>query len=496
MNKLVTLLAAASAIVLAPPVWSDDSYDGPRFHSHIAPHDTDFESVTQLQQRMEADELTAAELVNRHLARIQALNIQGPQLRAVIEVNPDAPAIASERDEERANDAVRGPLHGIPVLIKDNINSGDQMQTSAGALAITGDPAAEDAKALQRLRDAGAIVLGKANLSEWAGVRDFALAPGFSGLGGQTRNPHGEELFVCGSSSGSAAGVAAGFAPLALGTETVGSIICPASVNGVVGLRPTFGLVSTQGVIPLSARLDKVGPMGRTVQDVAILLNAIQEPTDDGVVDYLSGLEREALVGKRLGYPSHRRNGSPTMEHPLFQVIAHRLTSAGATLVPVEIESDSQEWFEELFALILGDLKAEIADYLSTRSGIAPQNMADVVAFNEQHPIPGVGQSGLIAAQASDLTEDERDALADALTMLSKEALDTALKSGSFDALIDLAETDIELIRLGAVSGYPGLTVPAVSTESGMPLGLYLTGPAGSEAALLSMGFAFEQSAN
>ncbi|MFJ5298107.1 amidase family protein [Pseudomonas sp. NPDC088368] len=496
MNTLITLLATASALALSLPTWSEDLYDGPHFQSHIPAHETDFESLAQLQQRLEAQELTATELVSRHVARIQALNTQGPQLRAVIEVNRDAFSIAAQRDDERVGDAIRGPLHGIPVLIKDNINSGDQMQTSAGALAITGDPATKDAKALQRLREAGAVVLGKANLSEWAGLRDFALAPGFSGMGGQTRNPHGEGLFVCGSSSGSAAGIAAGFAPLALGTETLGSIICPASVNGVVGLRPTFGLVSAEGVIPLSARFDTVGPMGRTVQGVATLLNAIQEPGDDGAVDYLSGLEPGALAGKRLGYPAHRQDGSLTLEHPLFQPIAERLNAAGATLVAVEIQPDSQARFPDLISLILADLKAGSAEYLSTRTGIAPQNMADVVAFNEQHPIPEVGQSGLIGAAASELDEDQRNALADTLTTWSRSALGSALDSENLDALIDLAEPFIDLVTLGALSGYPGLTVPAVTDESEMPRGLYITGLAGSDAALLSMGFAFEQSAN
>lgn len=496
--KPAIVLAAASALVLSPLAWSEDVYDGPQFQSYIPPHNTDFESVAQLQQRMAAGELTAAELVTRQLARIQALNQQGPQLRAVIEVNPDAMAIANERDDERSAEAVRGPLHGIAVLVKDNINSGDQMQTSAGALALTGDPAPQDATALRQLRDAGAVLLGKANLSEWAGFRDFNLMPGFSGMGGQTRNPYGQDLYVCGSSSGSASAVAAGLAPLALGTETVASIICPASVNGIVGLRPSAGLVSTEGVIPVSRRFDTVGPMARTVEDVATLLTAIQKPAEGGAaaVDYLAGLDPSALAGKRLGYPKHRRDGSLTLEHPLFQPIAERLTSAGATLVPVEMNADSNAHMGELISLVMADLKAEAAEYLSERPGIAPQNLADVIEFNDQHPIPNVGQATLVSVQASALSRADRAALAETLTGWSQGLIDTALQSHDLDALIDLAEPGIELVLLGAVSGYPGMTVPAVKSSDGMPVGLYIGGPGLSEARLLSMGFAFEGTAD
>lgn len=266
-------------------------------------------SVTELNQRLTANQLTSVELVNYLNNRIQTLDKEGPHLKAVLELNPQALADAALRDSERASGNVRGPLHGIPVLIKDNIDTADQMQTSAGSLAMVGMPAAQDAFVIQRLRDAGAIILGKANMSEWAGMRDLRVPQGWSGRGGQGLNPHVLSAGTCGSSSGSAASVSAGFAPISVGTETNGSIICPSAVNGVVGFKPSLGLLSRSGVVPITRRQDTPGPIARNVYDVALLLYQLagSDPADPLTgnapqgSDYTSALSTEALQGKRIG---------------------------------------------------------------------------------------------------------------------------------------------------------------------------------------------------
>ncbi|QXH54278.1 amidase [Pseudomonas fakonensis] len=471
------------------------SFDGPGFASLIPPDANDFASARELQERMASGTVTSVQLVERGLARIDALDRQGPGLNAVVEINPDALAIAATLDQERAAGVVRGPLHGLPVLLKDNVDTADSMQTSSGSLALVGQPALEDAAVVQHLRQAGAVVLGKANGAELAGFRDWAIPLGWSGRGGQVRNPWGLDLPVCGSSAGPAAALAAGFAPLSVGTETNGSIICPAYANLVVGLRPTLGLLSQAGLVPLSSWQDTPGPMARSVSDVALLLGAMGPTDGPGVTaspstDYLGQLDGDALQGKRLGYPLHRWDGSLTIEHPHFSRLAAVLEGAGATLVPIPMVIPNL--FSEQLAVLSYDIKRELGRYLRARPGIEARSLADVIAHNRENPGPeGYGQQLLEDAQALEFDEPAYRRAADKLRGDSRMLLDNATAQHVLDALLDLPDGGLR--GVGAQAGYPGLNVPAGLDEAGQPVGLYFSGLPFSEASLLSMGFAFEQ---
>lgn len=500
MNPLlVPVCASFFALSCASSIAEDSpsAFDGPGFASLISPDANDFASINQLQVQLADRSLTSVQLVERALARIEALNHAGPKLNAVIENNPDALTIATALDVERDRGAVRGPLHGIPVLLKDNLDTADRMQTSAGSLALVGSPATRDAGVVQRLRQAGAVVLGKANLSEWAGFRDGNAPPGWSGRGGQTRNPLGLDFPTGGSSSGSAAGVAAGFVPIAVGTETNGSIIFPAYINGVVGMRPTHGLLSLSGVVPLVPRQDTPGPMARTVTDTALLLSAMQGSETEGLielapepVDYVAALDAASLQGKRLGYAQVRGDGSYALDDPHFLRLHDRLEAAGAELVPIALELP--ELFNEQFAVLIYDFKRELATYLQSRPGIEVRDLAQVIAFNQANAAAEqYGQGLLQVTQSSELSEDAYQVMATRLRAQSQETLDTALTEHSLDALIDFA--DGQLRGVGAQAGYPGLTVPAGLNTSGQPVGLYFSGSAWSDAELLRMAYAFEQ---
>lgn len=344
-------------------------------------------------------------------------------------------------DGERSRGEKRGPLHGIPVLVKDNINTGDKMQTTAGALAMVGSSAPHDAFVVKRLREAGAIIIGKANLSEWAFFRGENPPSGWSGRGGQTLHPYNLSVDPRGSSTGSAVGLAAGFSPLALGTETNGSIIQPAQTNGVVGLRPTLGLLSRTGLIPLTRRQDTPGPMARTVTDTAIMLTAMSgtDPLDDATgqastytVNYFDHLSTDALRGKRLGYPRLTWDDKSMDDDPDFQKAKISLQSAGAILVPIDVpDIDNSPEFD----VMLQDFKRELNAYLNTRPGLVQQH--------------------------------------------------------SLDALVDLSYVSFK--GVGAVAGYPGITVPFMRHDDGMPEGLYFLSKAWDEANLLSYAYALEQ---
>ncbi|MNO86679.1 Glutamyl-tRNA(Gln) amidotransferase subunit A [compost metagenome] len=505
MNRFIScafisgfVLASIGSIAAEP----DSSFDGPGFESFIPPDVIDFSTVAELQSRMSDGSVTSMQLVQRALARIGAIDRNGPALNAVVEINPDALAIANDLDAERAEGRLRGPLHGVPVLVKDNIDTGDSMQTSSGSLALVGRPALQDAFVVQRLRQAGAIVLGKANASELAGFRDWGIPSGWSGRGGQVGNPWGTELPVCGSSAGSAAGLAAGYAPLAVGTETNGSIICPAYYNQVVGLRPTLGLLSQAGIVPLSSWQDTPGPMGRTVSDVALLLGAMQgnderradtPPAPGGVKDYHGKLNASSLLGKRLGYPLYRGDGSLTIDHPHFKILAGRLERAGATLLPVDMKIPPL--FAEQMTVLNYGIKRDLAAYLQGRPGIEVRNLADLIAFNRNYPgEEGYGQQLLEDAQALDIGESAYWETANKLRDESRKVLDVAHHVHQLDAVIDLSGGQLQ--GVGAQAGYPGLQVSAGQDAARQPVGLYFLGLPWSEEVLLSMGFAFEQSAN
>ncbi|CAI8815480.1 amidase [Pseudomonas sp. IT-P253] len=462
----------------------------------------DYLSVDEISQRMERNQLSAVQLVQHLLHRIETLDKQGPAINAIIELNPDALAIAEMLDQERQRGHVRGPLHGIPVLLKDNIDTSDQMQTSAGSLAMVGQPAAQDAFIVQQLRAAGAVILGKTNLSEWANFRDPRIPDGWSSRGGQTKNPHVLSESPFGSSSGSGAAVAAGFAPLAVGTETVGSIIAPASVNGVVGLKPTVGLLSRSGIVPVSHKVDTPGPMTRTVRDAALLLNAmtgnddaepIKQPHAISGVDYTALLLPNSLVGRRIGYPvKFDTSDEAAQSDPQFSRALEVMQAAGATLIPVEFndpESQTPESVDRAFSM---GIKRHLPDYLATRTGLAIQSLEDLLQYNDNAPgDEGYGQTTLSAA--SNIYFDERtyNELWQTIQRENAAVIDDLVATHQLDGLVlDVGSPGLNVIPL---AGYPGIMMPSGIDDHGVPTSVFFFGTRWSEATLLALAYGYEQ---
>ena len=473
--------------------------------------------IDRLQTAMDAGELTARELVDYYLDRIETIDRAGPTLRSVIETNPDASSIADALDAERAGQGPRGPLHGIPVLLKANIDTGDALSTSAGSLALEAHRAPDDAFLVRQLRDAGAVILGKTNLSEWANFRSTRSVSGWSSLGGQTRNPYDTSRNPCGSSSGSGAAVAANLAVLAVGTETDGSIVCPAGVNGVVGIKPTLGLVSRDGIIPIAHSQDTAGPMARTVRDAALMLNAMaaadpQDPASQArpaaITDYAAGLEAATLQGRRIGVlRSYSGAGENPYVESVFAAALETLRTAGAVLVdPIEVDTDGMGDAE--YEVLLYEFKADLNAYLQT-SAAPLGSIADVIAFNESRAddvMPYFGQEHMILAAEKGTLDDAayREALATSKDIARTE-LDGALAEHRLDALvaptngpawkIDYINSDhfsVGSSSLAAVSGYASVTVPAGSAR-GLPIGVSFIGTAFSEQRLIELAYAFEQ---
>lgn len=466
---------------------------------------------------------TSRRLTELYLERIATLD-RGPQgPNAVAETNPDALAIAAELDAERRAGKLRGPLHGIPVLIKDNIDSGDRMWTTAGSLALAGSRAARDAFLVERLRAAGAVLLGKTNLSEWANIRSPRSTSGWSGRGGQVRNPYALDRNPCGSSSGTGAAISANLAPLGVGTETDGSIICPSSMCGLVGLKPTVGLVSRSGVIPISATQDTAGPMTRTVADAALLLAALAgngsaDPRDPAtaraagqVADFAAALDPRGLAGARLGLVRAFFGWHPEIEDQMKGLIAV-LEGAGAVLVdPVEIPHLAD--LDPLEGEVLHyEFKAGVNAYLAGLpvDGGHPRNLAELIDFNRRHAaeeMPWFGQETFEKCEAKGPLTDEpyTRAVREAARLSRAEGIDAVLGKHRLDALVcpsmgpayltDWVNGDHyagAATSPCAVAGYPHLTVPAGFVH-GLPWGLSFMGPAWSEARLLRLGYAFEQ---
>lgn len=454
-------------------------------------------SVDEISRRMQGNQLTAVELVQHLQQRIAALDKQGPTINAIIELNPDALAMAESLDRDRKAGYVRGPLHGIAVLLKDNIDTSDQMQTSAGALAMVGQPAAQDAFIVQRLRGAGAVILGKTNLSEWAFFRDPAIPSGWSGRGGQTKNPHVLSGEPCGSSSGSAAAVAAGFAPLAVGTETAGSIICPASMNGVVGIKPTVGLLSRSGIVPVTPKLDTPGPMARTVREAALLLNAmmgsdpadpVKKPHGLEKTDYTALLRPNSLVGKRIGYPAKfDRSALPLLMDPPFSNALELMQAAGATLIPVELHDPVSTQLDEAFYM---GIKRHLPAYLATRTGTAAQTLDDLLLFYASN-VDGHGYAMLTAANKVVFNEQTYNTRWHTIQSENAAAIDQALTLHQLDALVsDVGSPAMNIVPL---AGYPGVMVPSGMDDDGMPTSIFFYGPRWSEAKLLALAYGYEQ---
>ena len=492
----------------------------------IAPaRDLEEATIAELQARMAGGTETARSLVDKYRARIAALDGAGPTLRAVLELNPDADAIADQLDAERRAGKVRGPLHGIPVLVKDNIDTGDRMTTTAGSLALEGTRAARDAPLVARLRAAGAIILGKTNLSEWANFRGLGSSSGWSGRGGQCRNPYALDRSPSGSSSGSAVAVAASLCAVAVGTETDGSITSPASCNGLVGLKPTVGLVSRTGVIPIAASQDTAGPMARTVSDAAALLTALAgaDPDDPSTTvahprrpaadtDYARYLDPRALAGARLGVPRAGFFGVNRNVDAIMTAALAQLAALGAVLVdPADLVVPPELNPAEL-TVLAAELEVYLDAYLAGRGAdVAVRSLADVIAFNQRHAdrelelfgqelfAMATGQGGLadpayVAARALCL-RIARDQLLD--KVLADHHLDAFVTATSAPAwLIDPINGDAvfgpSATTLPAIAGYPHVTVPA-GAYRGLPVGLSFFGPAFSDGALLGYAYAFEQ---
>lgn len=475
-------------------------------------------TITGLQEAMASGQRSARAIAALYLDRIAAIDRQGPELRSVIETNPDALAVAESLDAERAAGRVRGPLHGIPVLLKDNIATADRMATTAGSLALEGVKAPQDSFVARRLREAGAVLLGKANLSEWANIRSGRSSSGWSARGGQCRNPYVLDRNPCGSSSGSGAAVAANLVAAAIGTETNGSIVCPASANGIVGLKPTVGLVSRSRIIPISHTQDTAGPMTRTVRDAALVLSALTgvDPEDAAtaasrerfVADYAAALDAGALKGARLGVARQYFGVSPATDAVMERAL-EAMRAAGATLVDVQLPG-MDEADRVSYDILLYELKADMAAYLATLGPEAPvRTLEDIIAFNRANAdreMPHFGQEVFErAASKGPLTDAAyRTAVATA-ARLSRGAIDGALRGERLDAILAPAGGPAWVTdhvngdhftggssSPAAIAGYPNLSVPAGDVR-GLPVGLSFFGAAWSEARLLSLGYAFEQ---
>jgi amidase len=479
-------------------------------------------TIADLQAAMSTGKLTAVGLVQKYLARIHKIDQHGPQVNAVLELNPDALAIARVLDNERRLIGVRGPLHGIPVLLKGNIDTADKMQTTAGSLALVGPAPSQDATVAARLRAAGAIILGKTNLSEWANFRSTRSTSGWSGVGSQTNNPYFLDRNPSGSSSGSAAAVSGNFCTAALGTETDGSIVSPANACGVVGIKPTVGLTSRAGVVPISHNQDTVGPHCRTVTDAAIVLGALVgvDARDPATVassgkfytDYTPFLNPNGLSGARIGVLRKYVTGYSYFTDAIFEAALQTLRDAGATLVDPadppsadEINTNSPE-----FTVLIYDFKADVNAYLATRSGLSVRTLADLIAFNNSHAaqeMPYFQQEIFELAQATtDLTDPVYLQALDRNHSLSREqGIDAVLQQYGLDALVaptgspawptDLINSDHFLgasSGYAAMAGYPIVNVPA-GFAFGLPVGLSFIGTAFSEPVLIRLAYAFEQ---
>jgi amidase len=480
-------------------------------------------TLTDLQSDLSAGRTTSAKLVQLYLDRIDAVDRAGPTLNAVLAVNPHALQDASALDAERTAKGARGPLHGLPILLKDNIESADPMPTTAGSLALADNVTHRDASLVARLRAAGAIVLGKTNLSEWANMRGSRAVSGWSGVGGLTRNPWSPDRSPCGSSSGSGAAVAAGLAPMAIGSETDGSVTCPASVNGIVGLKPTLGFVSRHNIVPLSHSQDTAGPMAGNVRDVALLMNVIagSDPLDAATEDadrhlsnFTAGLTADALRGKRIGVMRFEAGFHPETD----VVFAHALDvlrQAGATLVEIDKMPGAPDVASTIgdaeTLVLLTDLKSDLAAYLATTPpSVKSRTLADLIAFNRSHADRELGLFGQELFEKAEATEGPDDpayiaARATSFRLCGPEGIDRMLADNKLDALVAPTAGPAWIVdtingdhssgstpTLAAVAGYPHLSVP-MGLALGLPVGLSIVGPAWSDARILAYGYAFEQ---
>jgi amidase len=477
-------------------------------------------TIRDLQDAMTAGRYTSRQLVELYSARIDELDRRGPTLRSISEVNPDALRIAEELDAERRQGRVRGPLHGIPVVIKDNIDTADKMATTAGSLALDGAPApSRDAFVAERLRAAGAVILAKTNLSEWANFRSSHSSSGWSARGGQVRNPYALDHNPCGSSSGSGVAIAANLATVAIGTETDGSVTCPASINGLVGIKPTIGLVSRAGIIPIAHSQDTAGPMTRTVTDAAVLLTAIagRDPRDPVTErgegksqNYAAGIDAGALKGARIGVSRAVHFGYSPPADRLVEAAIGVMKAQGAVIVdPVAIPNLARLDACEMVVLQY-EFKADLNAYLAGRPGARVRTLTDLIAFNireRAREMPFFGQDLFAASdQKGPLTSEEyRTNRANCQRWAGPEGIGAAMDANHLDALVAPTTSPAWPIdhvngdhitgastSAAAVAGYPHISVPAGDVD-GLPVGISFFGRAWSEATLIRLAYAFEQ---
>jgi amidase len=510
-------LAGVSAAVL-PTLAAASDVTCPAPETEFKPFELDEITIADLQAGMASGKFTARSITEKYLARIEEIDKKGPTLNSVLEVNPDALAIADALDQERKERHVRGPMHGIPVLIKDNIDTADRMQTTAGSLALLGSKPTRDSFVAQKLRESGAVILGKTNLSEWANIRSSHSSSGWSGRGGQTTNPYALDRNPCGSSSGSGAAISASLCAVAVGSETDGSIVCPASANGIVGIKPTLGLISRSGIIPIAHSQDTAGPMARSVRDAAILLSALGgvDPGDSATsasagkaaADYTKFLDPHGLRGARIGV-ARKYFGSNDAQDQLMNNMIAAMKRQGADIVdPADLPTHGK--FDDTeFLVLLYELKADLNAYLAARPG-APGSLKDIIDFNESNrdkEMPYFGQDIFIKAEAKGplSTKEYTDALEANHRLSRTEGIDAVMDQFHLDAIMaptagpawltDLANGDHAVggsSNAAAVAGYPDVTVPA-GFVFGLPVGISFFGRAWSEPTLLKIAYGFEQ---
>ena len=516
--------AAACALLMSVASDSADARQTIAGTSSPAPGELDERTIVDLQTAMASGELTARRITEIYLARIAGIDRGAGSLNSVIEVNPDALAIADGLDRERRAGRARGALHGIPVLLKDNLDTADSMMTTAGSLALEGSRPARDSTVAARLRLAGCVILGKTNLSEWANFRSTRSSSGWSGRGGQTRNPYALDRNPCGSSSGSGASVSANLCGVAVGTETDGSIVCPSSANGIVGIKPTVGLVSRAGIIPISRTQDTAGPMARTVRDAAILLSAMtgSDPRDDATlgrtrpragIDYTRFLDREGLRSLRIGVARNFFGFDPQVDKLMEDALA-AIRGAGAIIVdPANITTTDKLGAPE-FEVLLYEFKAGLNEYLASlpasASAARVRTLADVIRFNEENrerEMPYFGQEIFLRAEAKGALTDPayRTALARCRRLSRTLGIDATMNKHRLDCIVaptgspawttDLVNGDHFTggsSSPAAIAGYPNISVPA-GFAFGLPVGISFFGRAYSEPVLLRAAYAFEQ---
>ncbi len=474
-------------------------------------------SVDELQAKMESGEYTSRDITGEYIKRIRDVDSGGAGLNSIIELNPDAEEIAGRLDEERKSGKVRGPLHGIPVIIKDNINSGDRMMTTAGSLALEGHSAKEDAFIIRNLREAGAVLLGKANLSEWANFRSTRSSSGWSSRGGQTLCPYALDRDPSGSSSGSAVAVAADLCAVAIGTETDGSVVSPSSVNGIVGMKPTVGLLSRTGIIPISATQDTAGPMGRSVKDVAILLGALTgSDTDDPVTlksrgkaqkDYRPYLDAGALKGKKIGIEKNYLRGNERVVE-LYKKAIGILHGIGASTVEVDLLDQLKGLGNDEFNVLLYEFKDGLNRYFA-KEKTKTASLEELIRFNAEHPdkaMPFFTQEILKMSQEKGDLQSEEYLKALGRSTGSSKTISEVMGNNGLDAISSVTngpawfidhvngdyDTGFSFSTPAAISGFPHITVP-MGTVFGLPVGFSFMGLPWTEPELLGMAYAFEK---